>query len=134
MTHSYAPSRRPPSWFEKLLRVNWGLVLLIAVIASIGCAMQYSMAGGHFYPWAAPQMERFGIGLLILMGVSLVDIRIWMTLAYPAYAISFLLLIAVEMIVGRHTWPPLRAFYGVGFGMIVAGAVDGLLQFLFRRR
>ncbi|HWY16072.1 MAG TPA: rod shape-determining protein RodA [Rhizomicrobium sp.] len=108
MTHSYAPSRRPPSWFEKLLRVNWGLVLLIAVIASIGCAMQYSMAGGHFYPWAAPQMERFGIGLLILMAVSLVDIRIWMTLAYPAYAISFLLLIAVEMIghvgLGAQRW------------------------------
>ena len=108
MTHSYAPSRRPPSWFEKFLRVNWALVLLIAVIASIGCAMQYSMAGGHFYPWAAPQMERFGIGLLILMGVSLVDIRIWMTLAYPAYAISFLLLIAVEMIghvgLGAQRW------------------------------
>ncbi len=108
MTHSYAPSRRPPSWFEKFLRVNWALVLLIAVIAAIGCAMQYSMAGGHFYPWAAPQMERFGIGLLILMGVSLVDIRIWMTLAYPAYAISFLLLIAVEMIghvgLGAQRW------------------------------
>jgi len=88
--------------------VNWGLVLLIAVIASIGCAMQYSMAGGHFYPWAAPQMERFCIGLLILMAVSLVDIRVWMTLAYPAYAISFLLLIAVEMVghvgLGAQRW------------------------------
>jgi rod shape determining protein RodA len=107
-THSYTASQRPPSWFEKLLQVNWGLVLLIATIAAIGCAMQYSMAGGRFYPWAAPQMERFAIGLLILMAVSLVDIRIWMTLAYPAYAISFALLIAVEMLghvgLGAQRW------------------------------
>jgi len=53
-------------------------------------------------------MERFCIGLLILMAVSLVDIRVWMTLAYPAYAISFLLLIAVEMVghvgLGAQRW------------------------------
>ncbi|HEY2444133.1 MAG TPA: rod shape-determining protein RodA [Rhizomicrobium sp.] len=107
-TASYVASRRNLSWFEKILHLNWVLVLLIAVIAGIGCAMQYSMAGGHFYPWAAPQMERFAIGLLILMAVSLIDIRIWMTLAYPAYVVSFLLLIAVEMVghvgLGAQRW------------------------------
>ncbi len=97
----YAATRRTISWPEKLLEVNWGLVLLIAIIASAGFAMQYSVAGGHFYPWAMPQILRFVVGLFILVAVALVDTRVWMSLAYPAYAISFLLLIAVE--VAGHT-------------------------------
>ena len=37
---------------DKLLEVNWGLVLLITLIACVGFAMLYSVAGGHFQPWA----------------------------------------------------------------------------------
>ncbi len=93
----YAASRRTLTLGEKLLEVNWGLVLLIAVVACVGLAMQYSVAGGHLQPWAAPQGERFLIGLVILVGASLIDIRFWMRAAYPAYAIAFVLLIAVEV-------------------------------------
>ncbi|HEX3664301.1 MAG TPA: rod shape-determining protein RodA [Rhizomicrobium sp.] len=107
-TTPYVAATRNFSWLEKLLQINWLFVVLITVIASIGFAMQYSMAGGHFYPWAAPQMIRFAIGLVILAGVSLVDIRIWLALAYPAYLVSFLLLIAVEIIghvgLGAQRW------------------------------
>jgi rod shape determining protein RodA len=107
-TTPYVAERRNFTWFEKLFQINWFFVLLITVIASIGFAMQYSMAGGHFFPWAAPQMIRFAIGLVILAGVSLVDIRVWLALAYPAYIVSFLLLIAVEIIghvgLGAQRW------------------------------
>jgi rod shape determining protein RodA len=97
----YAAARRTISWPEKLFEVNWGLVLLITIIATIGFAMQYSVAGGHLNPWATPQILRFAVGLCIMLAVSLVDIRLWLSLAYPAYAISFLLLIVVE--VAGHT-------------------------------
>ena len=97
----YAASRRTLTTVDKLLEVNWGLVLLIAVIACIGLAMQYSVAGGHFQPWAAPQGARFLVGLGILVGVSLVDIRFWMRAAYPAYLIAFVLLVVVQ--VAGHT-------------------------------
>jgi rod shape determining protein RodA len=93
----YAAQRRALSVGEKLLEINWGLVLLVGVAASIGFAMLYSVAGGHFQPWALPQMMRFVIGLLLLVAVALVDIRVWMSLAYPAYGISLLLLVAVEV-------------------------------------
>ena len=93
----YAASRRTLSLGEKLYEINWGLVLLIAVIASVGLAMQYSVAGGHLWPWAAPQGARFVVGLVILVAVSLVDIRVWMRVAYPAYVLVFLLLIFVEV-------------------------------------
>jgi len=93
----YAAARRTLTMGEKMLEVNWGLVLLIAVVACIGLAMQYSVAGGHLQPWAQPQGIRFLIGLAILIGVSLIDIRFWMRAAYPAYAIAFLLLIVVQV-------------------------------------
>jgi len=108
MTTSYVMARRGVGWLDKLLLVHWPLVLVVTVIASIGCAMQYSMAGGHLYPWAAPQAMRFAIGLVLLLAVSLVDIRVWMALAYPAYLVSFVLLIAVEMVghvgLGAQRW------------------------------
>ena len=76
MTTSYVMARRGVGWFDKLLLIHWPLVLVITVIASIGCAMQYSMAGGHLYPWAAPQAMRFAVGLAILFAVALVDVRV----------------------------------------------------------
>jgi rod shape determining protein RodA len=107
-TSPYVAPRRQFTWIEKLLQINWLFVLLVAVIASIGFAMQYSMAGGHFYPWALPQMARFVVGLVILAAVALVDIRVWMALAYPAYLVSFLLLVAVEIVghvgLGAQRW------------------------------
>jgi rod shape determining protein RodA len=59
--------------------------------------MLYSAAGGSFSPWAARQMARFMIGLVILVAVACVDLRVWMGLAYPAYVFSLLLLVAVEV-------------------------------------
>jgi rod shape determining protein RodA len=93
----YAAARRTLSLSERLLEVNWGLVLLITIIACIGFAMLYSVAGASLHPWALPQIIRFLIGLAILVGVAMVDIRFWMAAAYPAYAFSLLLLVAVEV-------------------------------------
>jgi rod shape determining protein RodA len=93
----YAAARRTLSVGEKLLEINWGLVLLVGVVAGIGFAMLYSVAGEHFEPWALPQMIRFVVGLLLLVAVALVDIRVWMSLAYPAYGISLFLLVVVEV-------------------------------------
>jgi rod shape determining protein RodA len=91
----YAAARRTLSIADKLLEVNWGLVLLISIIATVGFAMLYSVAGGSLSPWATPQIVRFLLGFAVLIVVALVDIRVWMNIAYPAYAFSLLLLVAV---------------------------------------
>ncbi|HEV2563396.1 MAG TPA: rod shape-determining protein RodA [Rhizomicrobium sp.] len=108
-TRPYAATRRTLSIAEKLLEVNWGLVVLIAVIASVGFAMLYSVAGGNFDPWANKQIMRFIIGLVLLVTVALVDIRVWMGLAYPAYGLALLLLIATTIVghvggLGAQRW------------------------------
>jgi rod shape determining protein RodA len=93
----YLVSRRTLSWNEKLLEINWPLVLVIGIIACIGFAMLYSVAGGHFSPWASKQMMRFCIGLVLLLAASMVDIRVWMALAYPFYGLCLLLLVVVQV-------------------------------------
>ena len=94
-TRPYAAARRTLSLTDKLYEVNWGLVLLITIIACVGFAMLYSVAGGSLSPWASPQILRFILGFLVLVAVALVDVRVWMGLAYPAYLASLLLLVAV---------------------------------------
>ncbi len=81
---------------EKFFEINWGFILLLCVIAGIGFAMLYSVAGHHLAPWASSQMIRFGVGMGVLLIVALIDIRVWMDLAYPAYGAALLLLIGVE--------------------------------------
>ncbi|HEY4077522.1 MAG TPA: rod shape-determining protein RodA [Rhizomicrobium sp.] len=97
ISRPYAMARRTRSIADKLMEVNWGLVLLITIIAMGGIAMLYSVAGGHFQPWALSQLSKFLVGLLILVVAASIDIRVWMSLAYPAYAVAMLLLIAVDI-------------------------------------
>ncbi len=82
---------------EKLWQVNWGIVLLLTALASIGFAMLYSAAGGSLEPWAQRQMVRFGMGFVLMIIVALVDIRFWMRWAYVLYAGTMVMLVAVEL-------------------------------------
>ncbi|HUO97312.1 MAG TPA: rod shape-determining protein RodA [Rhizomicrobium sp.] len=92
----YAAAHGQLSIVDKLYEINWGLVLMISIIATIGIAMQYSVAGGHWSPWADKQLVRFVLGFALMIVAALVDIRFWLKFAYPAYAVSLLLLIGVE--------------------------------------
>ncbi len=97
ISRPYAAAKRTLGLTDKLLEVNWGLVLLVTIIAAGGIAMLYSVAGGHFHPWALSQLSKFIVGLFILVIAATIDVRVWMSLAYPAYAVALLLLIAVDV-------------------------------------
>ena len=83
---------------QKLIDVNWLLVLLLCLVASFGFAMLYSAANGNLNPWASRQMVRFGVGLVVMLAVAMVDIRFWLRHAYTIYALALVLLVAVEVI------------------------------------
>ncbi|MEQ9528706.1 MAG: FtsW/RodA/SpoVE family cell cycle protein, partial [Parvibaculaceae bacterium] len=93
---------------EKLIEFNWAFLLLLALIASIGFAMLYSVAEGSFTPWAFRQAARFGVGVCIMISVAMVDLRLWMRLAYPLYGVALAMLVAVEVIgfvgMGAQRW------------------------------
>jgi rod shape determining protein RodA len=85
---------------HKILSLNWGLIILILIVSSIGFASLYAAAGGSLAPWASKQMVRFAIGFVGMLIVALIDIKWWFRLTWPLYFVGFVLLIIVE-IMGR---------------------------------
>ena len=96
------------TFIRRFREINWMLVLLVTLTASVGFAMLYSVAGGRFEPWALRQIVRFAVGLGIMVAVALVDIRIWLRYAYVIYATALVLLVAVELVgrvgMGAQRW------------------------------
>ncbi len=94
--------------FAKLRDLNWFVISLITIIASVGFTMLYSVSGGHLEPWAAPQMTRFAVGFVLMIIVALINLRWWMASAYWIYGGTFLMLLAVEIMgdigMGAQRW------------------------------
>ena len=103
----------PMSVGRKLIELNWPLVLMLAAITGVGGAMLYSAAGG-WEPWSSRHLIRFGGGLVLMLGVAVIDIRIWMRLAYPIYWASLALIVWVELAgeigMGAQRWINLGVF------------------------
>ncbi len=99
---------------DKLRLLNWGLVLLIIALGGIGVALLYSAGGQNWRPWALPQLTRFVAGLGLMMVLALVDIRVWLRIAYPFYGVMLFLLVVVEIMghvgMGAQRWINLGFF------------------------
>ncbi len=97
---------------QKIWSINWGMVLLVVMIFSVGFAMLFSAGNGNIDPWASRQAVRFGGGLLIMLVVALIDIRLWFRYAYALYFIALFLLVAVEVMgtvgMGAQRWIDLK--------------------------
>ncbi|MGH1375583.1 MAG: rod shape-determining protein RodA [Alphaproteobacteria bacterium] len=85
------------SFFQKLAKLNWGLICLIFCIAGIGIASLYSAAGGDMDRWASRQLMRFVVGVIGMLIVAFIDIKWWYRLTWPIYFIGLLLLLIVEV-------------------------------------
>ncbi len=99
---------------QKVRYLNWGLLLVVTLIACAGFLMLYSAANGSFEPWAGKQMIRFAVGFVVLIAVAMVDLRTWLGLAYVVYAASFALLVYVDVAgeigMGAQRWIDLGFF------------------------
>lgn len=87
-----------PSGFRKLLHLNWPVIFLITAVSGFGFLMLFSVAGGSMTPWVAPQVQRFGLGVFVMMFMAMVPIWFWRNMALIAYVVSLLLLIAVDFV------------------------------------
>ncbi len=130
----YAAAKRTLSFADKLLEVNWGLVLIICMIGMAGIAMLYSVANAHFQPWALRQIGHFTLGLIVLLAAAMIDIRVWMSLAYPAYGFALLLLVAVDVVghvgLGAQRWISLGPLDLQPSELMKIGLVLALSRFL----
>lgn len=103
----YTVASTPTGW-RKILYLNWALVLLLVAVASLGFLMLFSVAGGSMTPWVEPQLQRFGLGLVLMFFVALVPIWFWRNLSVLAYAVSVILLLYVEFFgavgMGAQRW------------------------------
>jgi len=93
---------------DKIWRIRWGVVLLLILIGGVGTLALYSAGGMKPEPWAAKHAIRFGVALTMALAVALIDIRVWMRVAYPFYIVSVLMLVAVDLIgkgaMGAQRW------------------------------
>lgn len=101
------------SLFEKLLSIRWSFVLLLAMVAGVGVVSLYSAAGGSMEPWAGQHVMRFGMGLIVMLVAALIDIRVWMQLAYAIYAVVVLMLLYVD--VAGHIGMGAQRWINLGF-------------------
>ena len=97
-----------PTGMRKVLHLHWPIILLLIAVASAGFLMLYSVAGGSMTPWVEPQMERFVLGLVLMIIVAMVPIWFWRNMAFLAYGGSLLLLLGVEFFgevrMGAQRW------------------------------
>jgi rod shape determining protein RodA len=108
MSYLVQNQKSMPTGLNKVLHVNWPLVLLVSAVACVGFLMLYSVAGGSFDPWASAQAKRFGLGFVLMMLVAFVPLYFWRNVAGLAYFISLILLLLVEFFgevgMGAQRW------------------------------
>lgn len=99
---------QPSGFFSTFLGQNRMLLFCVAVLGIFGVAMQYSAAGGEWYPWAKPQLIRLLIGWGLYIIIIFMPLSILARLAYPAYIGCLGLLIGVEVVgdvgLGAQRW------------------------------
>ena len=80
----------------KISELDWRLVGLLCVVAFVGAAMLYSIAGGQWQPWAIKHVIRFGALLVVMLGLAMLHPKWWFRAAYPLYAVLLLLVLMIE--------------------------------------
>ncbi len=82
---------------ERVKLLNWQLISLVIILSLMGFLMLYSAGGGHFRPWLIRQLVFFIIFFPVMIGIAIVDIKIWFKSAYFAYAFALMLVIIVDI-------------------------------------
>lgn len=76
------------------------LLAALGLLVAIGLTVQYSAGGGSVEPWLWSHAVRIGIGFAVMAAVALMDVRVWLGLAYPIYVAAIVFLLLVEFAIG----------------------------------
>ncbi|HEY1072575.1 rod shape-determining protein RodA [Brevundimonas sp.] len=81
---------------SKLAELDWRVIGLLCVLAGIGTAMLYSIAGSSWSPWAWKHLLRFGLLLIAMIGLAMVHPKWWFRAAYPLYGLLLFMVLLIE--------------------------------------
>jgi len=88
---------------EKFWQIPWSFVLLLCAVAAIGYVALLSAGSGNPDTYAQKHAIRFGFGLVLMLGLAMIDIRVIARFAWLGYlgAIGLLVLVLLHGNVGK---------------------------------
>ncbi len=99
---------------DKFCQLSFSYIVLIVILACVGTMTLYSAANGSWEPWAIKHISRFGVSMLLMIGLAMVDIRYYYRGAYLFYFATLFLLVVVEITghigMGAQRWINLGLF------------------------
>lgn len=106
---SVTASQSPNSIFDRFAKLNWGIITILCAIAFVGVLMHFSVSSGAWTDMPLTHAMRFAVMLvLVIIAAMVLDARFWLAIAYPLYAGTLLLLLAVALIgetrMGAQRW------------------------------
>ncbi len=75
----------------------WRVMLILSALVCCGATVLYSAGGGSFTPYAGKHLVQFGVFLAMAIIMSRFPMDFWKSITFPAYGITLLLLIVVEI-------------------------------------
>lgn len=98
----------PISLPNRLRHIPWGFVAAVVVLGLMGVMMLYSAGNMNWEPWGGAHLLRLLFGLGVMVALALVNVRTYLHIAYVAYAVCFIMLLAVEIVgqmgMGAQRW------------------------------
>ncbi len=107
--------RNPPlTFWDKLERFDVLLTLIIVLISVIGFTILYSVGSGAAEKWVFPQLIKYLLGCVLLLGIAFTPLSFWKIMAYPLFLFNLGLLLWVEIAgfqaMGAQRWIDLGIF------------------------
>ena len=88
---------------EKFWQIPWSFVLLLCAVAAVGYVALLSAGSGNPDTYAQKHAIRFGFGLVMMLGLAMIDIRVIARFAWVGYfgAIGLLVLVLLHGNIGK---------------------------------
>ncbi|MBR2141164.1 MAG: rod shape-determining protein RodA [Rickettsiales bacterium] len=84
--------------FNKILRLNKNLILLVCMIFFCGLMLLYSANNGNMKPWAIRQLLYFVCFFPVMIAIAVIDLKFWLKSSYLIYIGGLFLLVLVAII------------------------------------
>ena len=85
---------------QTILRIPWHIVLVAAVLVTVGALALYSASEGSWSPWAGRHAVRGAVGGAMVLVLAFINFRLLRIWAYPLYMASIVMLVALLVIGG----------------------------------